>query len=70
LEFLKTFGEEDSVINNYYNSLDIAGDISPTMFADLAINYKNYNLKDPKIRLIIAIHYLTLNDKYERKEKY
>ena len=70
LQFLKTFGEQDSVINNYYNSLEIAGDISPTMIADLVKNYKNYNVNDPKIRLIIAIHYLTLNDQFERKEKY
>ena len=70
VEFLKSFGEQDSVINNYYNSLEIAGDISPSMFADLIKNYKNYNIKDPKIRLIIAIHYLTLNDQFERKEKY
>ncbi|WP_321288302.1 hypothetical protein [uncultured Sunxiuqinia sp.] len=70
VQFLKTFGEQDSVINNYYNSLEIAGDISPAMVADLAKNYKNYNVKDPKIRLIIAIHYLTINDQLERKEKY
>ncbi len=69
-EFLKTVGKQDSVINNYYNSLEIAGDISPSMFADLIKNYKNYNVNDPKIRLIIAIHYLTLNDQFERKEKY
>lgn len=70
VELLKTIGEQDSTINNYYNSLEIAGDISPSMFADLIKNHKNYNLKDPKIRLIIAIHYLTLNDQFERKEKY
>lgn len=68
--FIKTLGKQDSVINNYYNSLEIAGDISPTMVADLIKNYKNYNVIDPKIRLIIAIHYLTLNDQSERKENY
>ncbi|WP_159523903.1 hypothetical protein [Sunxiuqinia indica] len=70
VQFLKTFGEQGTVINSYYNSLEIAGDISPTMVADLVKNYKNYNINDPKIRLIIAIHYLTLNDQFERKEKY
>ncbi len=70
VEFLKSLGQQDSVINNYYNSLEIAGDISPTMVGDLIKNYKNYNIKDPKVRLIIAIHYLTQNDKFERKEKY
>ena len=68
--FLKTLGEQDSIIDKYYNSLDVAGDISPSMVADLVKNYDNYNIKDPKIRLMIAIHYLTLNDKFKRKEKY
>ncbi|MCL3782229.1 hypothetical protein EMN47_17715 [Prolixibacteraceae bacterium JC049] len=70
VELLKTIGKQNTVISNYYNSLEIAGDISPSMFADLIKNYKNYDIKDPKIRLIIAIHYLTLNDQFERKEKY
>lgn len=70
VEFLKASGEHDSVINNYCNSLEIAGDISPTMVADLIKNYKNYKVNNPKIRLLIAIHYLTLNDQFERKEKY
>ncbi|WP_346860149.1 hypothetical protein [uncultured Draconibacterium sp.] len=69
-EFLKLLGGQDSTINKYYNTLEVAGDISPSMVADLAINHEKYDIKDPKVRLVIAIHYLTLNDKFERKEKY
>ena len=70
MDLLKTVGKQDTVINNYYNSLEIAGDISPSMFADLVRNYENYNINDSKIRLIIAIHYLTINDQLKRKAKY
>lgn len=70
VEFLKTLGKQDSIIDKYHNSLEVAGDISPAIVADLVKNHDNYNIKDPKIRLMIAIHYLTLNDKFERKEKY
>ena len=70
VEFLKTLGKQDSIIDKYCTGLEVAGDISPAMVADLVKNYNNYNIKDPKIRLMIAIHYLTLNDKFERKEKY
>ncbi len=69
-EFLKIVGNENNVIKEYYESLKACGDISPTMVADLMMNYKNYDINDVKIRLIIAIHYLTMNDQYERKEKY
>jgi hypothetical protein len=68
--FLKSLGDKDSMVNKYYNSLELAGDISPSMISDLVKNYDNYDIKDPKIRLLIAIHYLTLNDKFERKEKF
>ena len=70
MEFLKVFGKQNSVIDKYYNTLNVAGDISPAMVADMGIDYGSYDIKDPKIRLIIAIHYLTLNDRIKRNGKY
>ena len=32
--------------------------------------YNQYDVRDPRIRLVVAIHYLTLNDQFERKDKY
>lgn len=64
---LKEVGKKDSVINNYYNGLQRVGDISPSIVSDLLKNYKNYNIKNPKVRLMIAIHYLTLNDQFDTK---
>ena len=69
LSFLKKLGEQDKTIANYYKSLEIAGDISPSMVASLIKESDKYNIDDPKIRLVIAIHYLTLNDQWNRKER-
>lgn len=69
-KFLKEVGKKDSIINIYQEQLSNSGDISPQMFSSLLMGYENYNIKDIKVRLVIAIHYLTLNDENLRKEKY
>lgn len=69
-KFLKKSGENNRVIKKYAESLEIAGEISPAIIGDLLKNYSNYDMNDPKIRLMVAIHYLTLNDQWNRKEKY
>jgi hypothetical protein len=70
VDFLKTFGQENKLIGEYYTSYETAGDISPSMIMSILKMYKDYNLNDIRIRLFISIHYLTMNDQYERKEKY
>ena len=40
------------------------------MIAHLLKNYEYYKISDVRVRFIIAIHYLTLNDFLKRKEKY
>jgi len=70
VRFLETFAKEDEVVKEYYNSFQLAGDIGPTMVARLRKLHKDYDTHDIRIRLLIAIHYLTLNDQYHRIEKY
>ncbi len=70
VKFIKAFGEEDRVVNDYYESFQAVGDIGPNMVARILKMYKDYDTDDIRIRLLIAIHYLTMNDQYERKEKY
>ncbi len=70
VEFLKEFGLVNSFVHEYHSSLQIAGDISPSMFAGTIKRFKEFDISDPKIRLLIAVHYLTINDNYKRKEKY
>ncbi len=69
-KFLKEVGKKDSIINIYQDHLHGHGDISPQLFSNVLMNYQNYNINDKKVRLIIAIHYLTLNDGNLRIEKY
>ena len=69
INFLKEVGKTDKVIKNYYEAIEVAGDISPSLIAGLLMNHDSYNVKDIRVKFIIAIHYLTLNDQYKRKEK-
>ena len=70
VRFLETFAKEDEVVKEYYTSFQSAGDIGPSMVASLQKLHKDYDTHDMRIRLLIAIHYLTLNDQYLRMEKY
>jgi hypothetical protein len=67
-DFLKKTGKENKVIESYYKSFEASGAISPPMVAGLLMNYKVYEVQDIRIQLIVAIHYLTMNDQYKRKE--
>lgn len=70
LEFLERTGKNDTVIKQYHESLRSAGDLSPALIAGLLVNYEFYDIEDIRVKFIVAIHYLTLNDRFERHEKY
>lgn len=65
-KYLKFLEEEVSgknpQVKQYVDNLRRTMGISPSVFADVVFNYKAYDVKDERIRLLIAIHYLTLND--------
>jgi len=69
-KFLQSFGQENKHIMDYYDACKISGSISPSQSAKILKMSDLYDISDVKIRLFIAIHYLTLNDQYERLEKY
>ena len=69
LDFLKKTGRKDRVIENYYESVVAVEDIPPSIIAGLLVNHKYYDIEDLRVKFIVAIHYLTLNDHFERKEK-
>ena len=61
-QFLKNeVAKVNSNTKKYFERLEAVGDISPSMFADVAENYSKYNLNDERVKLLYAIHYLTLN---------
>jgi len=69
LAFLKRTGRTNKVIKNYYELLVVAGYITPSILAIVLLNYDNFDINDVRVKFIVAIHYLTLNDQFERKEK-
>ncbi len=69
--FLKLVADSIPIVKEkYYDRFQTIGHISPTMKADLIINKEQFDLRDIRIRLLYAIHYLTLNDENKRREKY
>jgi len=63
IKFLKSFSKENIKIQKYVFSYENIGDISPTMIADIVTNFNEYDIRDERIKLLIAIHYLTLNER-------
>jgi hypothetical protein len=69
IDFLKEVARNDKVIENYYQNLVTIGDLSPTIVAELFYDYDKYKIRDIRVKFIVAIHYLTLNDIWFRREK-
>ncbi len=71
-KFLNDIGKTNESINKYAIKIAETGDVN-----FLYLNYgiilrhkKEFNLENPHIQLILAIHYLSLNDEAKRKEKW
>lgn len=62
--FLQGLARENQKIKFYVESFSSSGDISPALFGDVMQNYREYNLKDPQVQLVFAVHYLTIQDHY------
>lgn len=63
-EFLHALGQEYDKVGLYYDDLKACGGISPVTMAELMKNYQEFPFNDERIRLLFAIHYLTLNDQF------
>lgn len=60
LEYLKLVGKNKEFIKGYAESVELTNDLVPSLVAGFAKNIKKTDLEDENIRLIFAIHYLTL----------
>ena len=69
IKFINTLGKENEIISEYADSYSSAGDITPGMIAMILVNYNRIDITDARMKLVVAIHYLTLNDNYERYRK-
>jgi hypothetical protein len=69
MDFLRKAGKKNKFIKAYHESVEAAGGPPPSLIAGIIMNYDNLNIEDLKVKFVIAIHYLTLNDQHKRKEK-
>lgn len=69
-KLLERTGRDYSTIKDYFETFKVTGEITPSIAANFIINSSKLNLNDPRIKLIVAIHYLTLNDQYLRNKPY
>ncbi|MEX0811022.1 MAG: hypothetical protein WD048_02320 [Chitinophagales bacterium] len=69
-EFLKQAGKQNEFAKAYLESVEAAGSPPPSLVASITYNYKELGIEDLRVKFILAIHFLTLNDEYKREEKY
>ena len=70
LKFLKEFGKENGLIEEYADDFEQMGDIAPTCFSMVMNEYQRFDVNDIRMQLFLAMHYLTLNDTFEGSKKY
>lgn len=68
---MKYIGKIDTseFVNYYISTLKSAGAISPSMYAHMTITLTKLDLENPKVRLLMAMHFLTINDQINRREQ-
>jgi hypothetical protein len=70
MKFLKDLAENNSDLKDYYELMYATGDWESMglLQGNLYTKPENYDLRDPNIQILIAVHYLTQNDQQKRKE--
>ncbi|WP_241652601.1 hypothetical protein [Leeuwenhoekiella marinoflava] len=71
-KYLTELGKDNAEIKEYVENLIAAGDFESMGLLQQRI-YKNpndFNLNNPNIQLLIAIHYLSQNDQEKRRDKW
>ena len=71
-EYLKNIGSTNPRIAKYAEQINASGDFNSMHFHywNVLKKKKYFDLNDPNIQLILAIHYLSLNDQEKRMEKW
>ncbi|MFN7043947.1 MAG: hypothetical protein ACK4M1_02025 [Flavobacterium sp.] len=71
-KFLIALGQRNPVVKEYAKSIQDSGCFSSLDFHhnNILNNKKHLDLDDPNIQLILAIHFLTINDEQKRIEKW
>jgi hypothetical protein len=66
-QFLDSLKTDHRIIESYVATLKRELTINSTMIEGVMFNYRLYDMNDLRMRLFIAVHYLTINDMYERR---
>jgi len=71
-KFLSEIGKTNPRIAKYGENINMSGDFNPMdiHYWNVLNDKKNFDLENPNIQLILAIHYLSLNDQEKRNEKW
>ena len=69
LKFLQALGKNNLIAKDYYTTTEMFGTITPSIVAEMIKEYKKLDISDVRERLMIPLHYLTLNDEQKRHEK-
>lgn len=69
-ELMGHISKKDSseFIKYYISTLKNAGDISPSLLAHMTVTLTKSYLENPSVRLLMAIHFLTINDHLNRRD--
>ena len=65
--FLESLKADYPLLGAYHQSFSEEHAITAVMIETFLYNYHLYNISDVRIRLLVALHHLTINDMYERK---
>jgi hypothetical protein len=70
--YLFDLGKLNPKIEEYAHWINASGDFNPLqlLYSKISKNKRYFDLNDPNIQLILAIHYLSLNDQAKRNEKW
>lgn len=71
-EYLVDLGKQNPRIAKYAERINASGDYSglDIQYWNILKDKKHFDLNNPNIQLILAIHYLSLNDQEKRNEKW
>ncbi|MFD2824536.1 hypothetical protein ACFS5M_12710 [Lacinutrix iliipiscaria] len=72
ISYLIELGKTNTAIAKYADRVSAAGDFNELYlnYSNILNNKKDFNLNDPNVQLILAIHYLSINDDFKRTDKW
>jgi hypothetical protein len=61
VSFLTEYSKVNAVASRYTSQFRSAGEFTPSMFADVVINYKDFDVRDDRMKLLVTMHYLMIH---------